>query len=168
MAGSSPTASRTRSLPSDFDFLISVDITIDGRKHWLQAFDLSERPELTTADASYVGRPTVYRLRGANIEFLPSPTDEYSYTLWYTGTASQLASDAATFDTIARLDDYVIAYASRLIAIKDKNWDLSDACKGMLLELESEIDVLARGRDKATSPQIVDVYRSDRWGRGRW
>lgn len=163
--GTTTAGTTTYSLPSDFDFLISVDMTIDSRKHWLQAFDLSERPELTTPDTSFIGKPFVYRLRGSNIEFLPSPTGEYSYTLWYTGTATQLSSDAATFDTISRLDDYIIAYASRLIAIKDKNFDLVQACKDTLLELEQEIDILARGRDKNSPPQIVDVYRANRWGR---
>ncbi len=69
------------------------------------------------------------------------------------------------FDTISRLDEFIIAHASRPIAIKDKNWDLVSACKGIIDELGSEIDVLSRGRDKNSPPRIIDVYQANRWGR---
>ena len=77
----------------------------------------------------------------------------------------QLATDAQTFDTTSRLDDYLVAYASRLVAIKDKNFDLVAVCKDMLAELDGEISALARNRDRNSPPRIVDVRQADPWGR---
>ena len=155
----------TYGLPSNFDSLISVDILVNGHRTWLNAYEMHERPSLTSTDVPTQGIPFVYRLQGANIEYLPVPQDEYTSLLWYVPSASQLSSDPQTYDTISRLDDYLIAYASRLIAIKDKNWDLRDACKEVLAELEGEIDVVARNRDRNNPPRIVDVYQMNRWGR---
>lgn len=152
-------------LPSDFDFLISVGIVIDSRTVWLEPYETNERHMLVSEDQAYIGRPFTYRLLANNIEFLPVPQGEYSYYLFYTSTATQLSGDSQEFDTIARLDDYVIAYASRFIATKDRNWDLVNECKALIGELEAEIDVLARGRDKNSNARITDIYQADRWGR---
>jgi hypothetical protein len=155
----------TYPLPSNFDHLISVDLTVDSRRIWLVAYEMHERPELVSADESFTGVPFAYRLRGSNIEYLPTPNAAYDSLVWYVPTPTQLTGDAQTFDTISRLDDYVIAYAARWVAIKDKNWDLRDACKEIILEFESEIDLVSRGRDKNSPPRIVDVYQANRWGR---
>lgn len=155
----------TYALPSDFDFLISADITVNSRRTWLTSYEMHERPALVSTDQNYTGVPFCYRVLGNNIEYLPMPGDVYSSLLWYVPSATQLTSDAQTYDTISRLDDYLIAYAARLVAIKDKNWDLRDACKELLLELESEIDVIARTRDRNSPNRIVDVYETNRWGR---
>lgn len=155
----------TYALPAGFDFLISVDITISGHRTWLVSYEMHERAMLASPDTNFTGMPFCYRLRGDNIEYLPMPAGEYDSLLWYTPSATQLTSDAQTYDTISRLDDYLIAYAARLVAIKDKNWDLRDACKEVLLELESEIDVIARSRDRNAPNRIVDVYQANRWGR---
>ncbi len=155
----------TYALPVNFDHLISVDLIANSHRSWLQAYEMSERPALTSADQPYIGIPFCYRLRAANIEYLPTPGDVYTSTLWYVPTSTHLTQDAAVFDTISRLDDYLIAYASRPIAIKDKNWDLVAACKNILDELAGDIEVISRGRDKNSPPRIVDVYESNRWGR---
>ncbi len=155
----------TYALPVNFDHLISVDITVDSHKSWLTAFEMHERPALASLDQPATGIPYTYRLRGENIEYMPRPDGAYLSVLWYVPTSTQFTGDAQTFDTVSRLDDYLIGYASRLIAIKDKNWDLRDACSQTLGELESEIAVMARSRDKNSPPRIVDVYESNRWGR---
>jgi len=149
-----------------FDHLISVELSADGRRVWLVGYEMHERAALINPAAPQTGVPYTYRLRGDNIELLPTPDGAYEVTLWYVPTSVQLTGDAQTFDTISRLDDYIEAYAARRIAIKDKNWDLRDACSSILGELESEIDVLARNRDRNSPPRIVDVYQADRWGRG--
>lgn len=155
----------TYSLPSGFDHLISVDLTANSHRTWLNSYEMHERPALVSADETYSGIPFAYRLRGSNIEYLPTPGDEYDSLVWYVPAASQLTGDSQTYDTISRLDDYIVAYASRFIATKDKNWDLRDACKLILDELDGEIAILARNRDRNSPPRIVDVYQSNRWGR---
>jgi len=167
----------TYSLPAGFDHLISVELTADGHRSWIQGYEMSERAALLSPDATSSGIPYTYRLRGGNIEFLPTPGGAYSVLLWYVPAASQLTSNGQAYDTISRLDDFLIAYGARLIAIKDKNWDLASAAKQILDELDEEIATLARNRDRNSPPRIVDTYTTDRWGRtpgatvrarGRW
>jgi hypothetical protein len=155
----------TYSLPGDFDYLISIELTADGSRRWLQAYEMAERPYLISPDVPNTGVPLVYRLRGANIELLPSPDSNYAPLVWYVPTAPQLAADVTTWDTISRLDEYVIAYAARKVATKDKNWDLVAECKAVMAELEPEIDMLGRNRDRNSPPRIIDTYSRDRWGR---
>lgn len=163
VATSSGTA--TYALPADFDHLISVDLTANGVKVWLVGYEMHERPMLTDSGTSYAGIPHTYRLRGSNIELLPTPQGTYTGTLWYTPTPSQLSLDADTYDTINRVDDYVIAYASRFVATKDKNWDLLNECKSLIAEMRSDLEALAVKRDKNSPPRIVDEGHADRFGR---
>lgn len=161
------------SLAADFDSLISIDVTANGVKSWIVAYEMNERPALTDPATSYTGIPFTYRLRGSNIELLPTPGGTYTVTLWYVPATSQLVSDSDTVDTIVRLDDYIIAYAARLIAVKDKNFDLAQQCSSMMGELEPEIRTIARARDRNSPSRIVDESQMDRWGRrrrlpGRW
>jgi hypothetical protein len=157
----------TYALPADFDSLISVDLTANGVKVWLVAYEMHERPALTDPATSYQGVPFCYRLRGANIEYLPTPSSSYTSSLWYVPNVTTLAVDAATFDTISRLDDYVIAYASRFVAVRDKNWDLASMCKSMCAELEDEIVATGRMRDRNSPSRVVDERQANRWGRYR-
>ncbi len=157
----------TYNLESDFDSLVSAELVRSGLRCWLQAYEMSERPLLADASTTH-GTPLAYRLRGETIEFLPIPDGDYSCLLWYLPTTTQLTSGSDSFDTISRLDEFVIAYAARPIAIKDKNWDLVSACKGIIEELSAEIESLARSRDRNSPPRIVDQFAgSDRWGRSR-
>jgi hypothetical protein len=152
-------------LASDFDHLISVDLTANGVKTWLVSYENAERPLLTDDSQSFTGVPFLYRLRGSYIEFLPEPTAAHVATVWYVPAPAQPTNDATTYDTINRLDDYVVAYAARIIATKDKNWDLVAECRNVCTELEAEIAVIGRTRDKNSPGRITDSYLSDRWGR---
>lgn len=154
------------SLPADFGVLVLVDMTANGAKSWLTNYELHERPVLTSADQPSLGIPFCYRLRGGNIELLPEPGGEYAVTLWYIPHTTELSADASVLDTLNRLDDFVIAYAARFVAIKDKNWDLKTACQELMGELEEEIQVIGRTRDVNGTSRIVDVYQSrGKWGR---
>ncbi len=158
----------TYALEADFDHLISADLTANGAKHWLVAYEMHERPSITSPNGTTSGVPFAYRLRGSNIEFIPTPSSAGTVVLWYVPTPTQFTQDAGTFDTINRLDDYLIAYASRFIAIKDKNVELVGLCKEMIEELRAEIEAIARNRDKNSPPRPVDEAYADRWGRRRW
>jgi hypothetical protein len=157
----------TYALPAAFNHLVSVDLTAYGTKVWLVAYEMHERATLTTPDTTYSGVPHAYRLQGSNIELLPVPQGVFTLTLWYTADPSTLSSDAATFDTITRLDDYVIAYAAKLVAMKDKNWDLVQACDGMMTALREDVQFIARSRDRNSPSRPVDEMLADRWGRSR-
>lgn len=153
-------------LPSDFESLISVDLSANGVKIWLDNYTLKERPTLTDPSEAWSGVPFGYRIEGNLIEFLPTPQSAtYISTLWYVPNAPQPDQDAKSIDTIERLDDYIIAYASRIIATKDKAWDLVAECRTVCEELDGEIKTLGRSRDRNGTVTIVDTYQTDRFGR---
>jgi hypothetical protein len=152
-------------LASDFDHLISIDILANGTLSWLQAYEMNERPALASDTAAGIGIPMVYRLRGDNIELLPSPTGVYTVTLWYVPASVQFSADNTTFDTISRLDDYVINYASKQVAVRDKNWQAVNAHTAAMQELDQEIEAVSRSRDKNSPSRIVD--ESGGWRRHR-
>lgn len=154
-------------LPTNFKHLISVDLVINGAKHWLESFEMNERPILTSGDQFYTGIPFCYRIRGGNYELLPTPSGVFTGTLWYVPTTTELASDASTLDTLNRLDDFVIAYAAQFVATKDGNATLMAMAQQVMGELEQEIEVIGRSRDLNSPSRIIDVYASDRWGRRR-
>jgi len=154
-------------LPVDFLSLVSLSGMIDGRMRWLTAYAENERPALTDTNAGWTGEPNRYRLRQGNISLLPVPRGEYALTLWYAPAPPTLTS-GQTFDTIARLDDYIVAYAAREVAKKDANWALHDRLSSELASFRGEIEAIARNRDKNSPARIVDVQRRDRFGRSRW
>lgn len=154
------------SLPADFLHLISLSGEINGAMRWLTAYESNERPLLVDQNAGWTGEPLCYRLRQGSISLLPTPADEYTLTLWYAPAPSTLTT-GQTYDTIARLDDYIVTYASRLVAEKDKNWDHYDRLTARLGELASEIDALGRNRDINSPARVIDITTRDRWGRMR-
>jgi hypothetical protein len=155
----------TYSLPATFDHLISVDLSANGSKVWLNSYEMHERAGLTSPDASTTGTPVCYRLRASNIEYLPAPAASYTSVLWFVPTPTQFSADAGTFDTINRLDTFLVAYAARFIAIKDKNTTLVGLCDELIGELREDIAIVARNRDKNSPPRIVDESAANRWGR---
>lgn len=155
----------TYSLPATFDHLISVDLLASGRKSWLHAYEMNERPQLTSPDSNYSGQPIAYRLRGSNIEYLPPPSGNYTSTLWFVPTPTQFTADGDVFDTVNRLDTFLVAYASRFIAAKEKNTTLLGICDELLAELRTEIADVARSRDKNSPPRIIDENPTNRYGR---
>jgi hypothetical protein len=155
----------TYALPAAFDHLISVDLVANGHKSWLTAYEMHERPSLTSADTNFTGTPLMYRLRASNIEYLPAPSGSFTSTLWYVPTPTQFTTDGETFDTVNRLDTFLVAYAARFIAVRDKNTTLVGLCDELIGELREDIAMVARARDKNSPPRVVNEMLSNRWGR---
>jgi hypothetical protein len=153
-------------LPSDFMHLISLSGEVNGVMRWLTAYDNNDRPHLVDTNAGWTGEPIYYRLRQANISLLPVPADVYTLTLWYAPNPSTLTT-GQTYDSIARLDDYIVTYAARFVAEKDKNWDHYDRLSARLGELKGEIEAIGRNRDLNSPARIVDMTKRDRYGRAR-
>jgi hypothetical protein len=153
-------------LPSDFMFLISLSGEVDGVMRWFTSYEHNERPLLSDQNAGWTGEPLYYRLRGANISLLPVPAAEYTLTLWYAPTVGTLTT-GQSYDTIARLDDFIVCYAAQLIAQKDSNWDLYDRMDAKLATMRGEIEALGRNRDANSPSRIIDSTMRDRWGRMR-
>lgn len=156
-------------LSATFDHLISVDALANGARSWLVAYEPHERSLLTNPSTTYSGVPFTYRLHGSNIELLPTPNSTYTITLWYVPNVQQSptgsGNDADTIDTISRLDDFLVAYAAKPVAIRDSKWPLVAELRATMAELDEEIAVVARSRDKNSPSRIVDEALTNRWGR---
>lgn len=154
------------SLNAAFMTLISVEGTVDGRPIWFEAYQPEEHAFLADADSGWGSAPIYYAIRGGTtIDFLPTPQAVYSLTAWYVPAPTALSSDSDTIDTIARLDDYVIWWASREVAAKQGAADREAAMTAKLAVLEPEIEALARRRDHNSPPRMIDDDLHDRYGR---
>lgn len=153
------------SLPAGFETLLSVEVLGDGRRTWIEAYNLNERAALT--DDSTTGRPYTYRLRPAHIDVLPTPDAAYDVAIYYVPNAVQMAIDADTFDTIARLDEYVIAFAARLVGVKDRAGDLLQIADAQMESIKADIASLARSKDKNSPSRVIDESFAPRIFR-RW
>jgi hypothetical protein len=146
--------------------IISVEGTVNGSRIWFDAFQPEEYPLLSDTSAGWSGQPFRYALRGAtDIVFLPVPQSVYTINVWFVPVPSTLASDSDTFDTIARLDDFIVAYAARELAMKDKAWELVAALKGKLEEMRADVEAIARQRDQNAPGRIIDEGLHGRNGR---
>jgi hypothetical protein len=154
-------------LPSDFRSLLMVQYeTDDERRFWLTPYELHERAHLTSSDVvenSLMARS--YRVMGGNIELLPMPPDDHEATVWYATTMTQLAGDAETFDTMDRLDSYVIWWAAREIAMEREAWERHDRLTAKMGELEADIRILARSLDTSHPRRVVKQVYAARTGR---
>lgn len=153
----------TYALPATFHLLVSVDLVANGVKTWLTKYEMPERAALSDQNTMHTGTPLEYRLRGANIEYMPTPNSSYTSTLWFVPDAPQAAS--LPLDTVGRLDDYVIWYASREIATKDEKWPLIATLDGRMARIEADILQAARARDINVGSRVVDAVLYDRFGR---
>jgi hypothetical protein len=160
-------------LPSNFRSLISVVYTDENSvRNWLQPYEFFERGELTNPETtSNSTRAYGYKVIGSNLDLLPRPPANHTALVWYATTVTQLAADAATFDTVERLDDYVIWYAAREIANERQNWQRYDRLTAAMGMLEGDIRVLARSIDLTAGPRVTNLQYAntfrDRYGR-RW
>lgn len=158
----------TYTLASDLDSVFSVDLSANGTKRWLKAWEPNEYASLTSPDVAYSGIPLMYRIQGSNVVLLPAPTAVYTCTVWYLPTVDQHTTGTDTLDTINRLDDYITSFAAQLVAMKDKQWDLYDRLGARIAQLAGEVETQGRLRDRNSPARIVDERVSDRCGRTRW
>lgn len=146
-------------LPVNFRSLLMVEyIDDEGRKRWLTPHNFNERASLTTPTVQADSlRATSYRLLGTNIEFLPRPPDDHSARIWYATTVTQLTQDAQAWDTMERLDSYVIWWAAREIAMEREAWERHDRLSQKLSDLEADIRILARSLDLSTPTRVTEL-----------
>lgn len=147
------------SLPDDFQHAISLEGTINGRTYRFDSYDWSQRPWLENRTT---GEPYLFRLLGDELELMPVPSGPYQLELWYVPSAPQLTEDNDPFDTIVRLDDYVVDYAARLVAERDENYELMGAVAQHLAELKADIEVFcSSNRNQANPPQPIRTRITD-------
>lgn len=159
-------------LQANFYRLLNVMITIDSRKQWLVPMNENERADLSDTGIGWAGRPLRYTLRGDNIEFLPVPTSSYPVEIDYVpDPPTLLISDS--FDCVnADGMNFIIDTASKYMAEKDENWELSQVLSASIARLEAALRQSIPNRDQNMPPRIQDVRFLPRGGsrglRGRW
>ncbi len=154
-------------LPAAFRSLISVEYTDgDNNRVWLEKFGQEQRALLASRDVQSTSlRALGYMLVGSNIEFLPRPPEGHTALLWYATTVTQLTQDAQPWDTMERLDSYVIWWAAREIALERKDYQHRAALTEQMQELEAEIRILARSIDLSGPERITRAGYANMWGR---
>jgi hypothetical protein len=113
-------------------------------------------------------RALAYQITGTNLQLLPRPPSGDTALLWYATTVTQLVGDTSIFDTMERLDDYVIWHAARQIAQERENWSRTDRLTAWLKDMEPDIRILSRSIDLSGGERIFDVRFAevrDRFGR---
>lgn len=104
-----------------------------------------------------------YRMMGNNIEFIPTPSGNQTFRLWYIPRVDQLLKDTDT--TVAGVNgwiEYVVTRAAKYALDKEE----SDTTKldQELLYLKSRIEEEAANRDAGQADTVSDV----RGGKGYW
>lgn len=144
-------------LPAGFRSLLSVAYTDgDERKKWLTPYEMHERASLTTPETQDNAlRATGYKILGSTIELLPRAPANHTALVWYATTVTQLAGSAELFDTMERLDSYVIWWAARELSMEGEAWERYDRLSARLGEMDAEIRILARSIDLSHPPRVV-------------
>lgn len=125
----------------------------------IEPFSIQEPPYLS--QDSRGGGGTRYRLMGGGIAgaatalyFDPDPGTN-TYALWYIQAPQTLSADGDTFDGIAGLEDYVVAFTALRMQIRQET-DPS-AVMAEMSRIASSIGATAAHRDVGRAPRIADV-----------
>jgi hypothetical protein len=103
---------------------------------------------------------------GDKIEFIPTPSGNQSFRLWYIPRLRELLRDTDTTDvSISGWIQYVIVRAAKYALDKEE----SDTSKldAELLYLKERIESSASNRDAGIPDTISNTRSSSGWGNGR-
>ena len=151
----------TYPLPSDFYRLSGVDAAVGGFRYTLHLFPFGERNRFSnlTAPGWYRGARLFYRLRNADIVFVPIPDAAYQITLWYIPNPPILVADGDSFDFQGGWEEYVIIDAAIKMQVKEES-DTSVLQLGKQ-QLIARIRGAAPKRDDGSPQLVTDVFSRD-------
>lgn len=104
-----------------------------------------------------------YRLLGNNIEFIPTPSANQQFRIWYIPRLKELLMDTDTTDTgVSGWIEYVIVRAAKYALDKEE----ADTSKldTQILFLKARIEESATNRDVGQPDTISDTRSSSGWG----
>lgn len=146
-------------LSSDFYKLLGIDLQLSGRWLEMRAMDFHHRNNF---QLSTTGRPIAYLIKGADLEFFPTPGAVYTIRVHYLPLPTTLSLDADTFDGINGWEDWVVKTVGMWLLLKEES-DIS----GLMAErarIEERIEAMAQSRDHGEPRRPRDVRNV---GRGR-
>jgi len=106
----------------------------------------------------------------ASLYLQPPPSGATPFRLWYYPVPTVLASGSDTWDSANRWDEYVVAFAAKLVAERDQNYELVDRLAQMVMGMEATIKAEAESRISGQAPKVRrSRYRRNigwPWGTG--
>lgn len=153
------TASGTEmyALPASFLSLLKVHTVIDDVERVLTPYEFVDTDGWSDTVSWSSLSDVFYRLRGDNISFRPVPDAAYSVVLTFTPTSVILGSDSDTVDGIDGLEEFVVAWAGKRVATKQRDWQLCNLFDAEMERGFADVDAMAASRDAAMPPVMLDV-----------
>jgi hypothetical protein len=146
-------------LPVDFYKLDGVDLALDtsGRYLTLRPFSFLERNKyrssLYYATAPF-GQVYRYILVGANIEFVPLPTQAATIQLWYTPEPAVITSLAQIVSLPIGCDEYMSLYIASAMLSKEESD--TTALTQKRLEIIDQLKNSLKDRDQGSAAYVID------------
>jgi hypothetical protein len=154
-------------LPSDFYQLFTLTLEWSSTNHeLLEPFEMLERARYRAAGWGQ-GSPKGYRLRGAQIEILPTPTGSVTGRLEYVPAFAGFSADTGaggTFDGVNGWERWIsvsVAIDLRIVSERSTN-----RLEEQLAKIDARIEELAAQRDAMHPARVVNVAPEGR--RRRW
>jgi len=157
-------------LPAALMEIVKVFTRIDGEERVIHSYEEWDTQGLVEPQPVSIYSNFAYRIVGDNISIRPVPSSSgQSVTIKYVSTAVKLTADSNTVDCVDGFDEYIVAWASKRIAIKQRDDVLIAMLDGEMGAALSDIQALSPARNAAEPPRMQDVrpqYLSwRRWGR---
>ena|SRR5882762_348364 len=152
-------------LPTTFLELTKVFYLQDGRERVLRIYEQFETDGLVEPRVwDWVSDPG-YRIVGDSISFRPRPQGIYTVTINFIPASRTLISDSDTFDGLDGFEEFVVCWASKLVAIKQGDDQRMAMASQLAGEAKQRLEAIQGDRNAAEAPHMVDV-RGDKWWLG--
>lgn len=147
----------TVALPEDFYKSMALDVSLGGRWVNVRPFTFGERNSLNSPRIA-AGANVQYRINGSNLLFIPTPTQEQQFQLWYVPRLTPLEDDEDVADGVSGWLEFVIVDAT----IKALNKEESDTgvLRAQKAALIQRIESAAENRDAGEPATVTDTSAS--------
>ena len=162
----------TFSLPTDFYKMVGLDEDAGGgQRYTLKPFMFQERNQYKQpyfALAPYTSSYK-YKVFGDSIKFIPKPSANKNFYLWYIPVMTELVNGTDELDGINGWEEFIVLDVAIKMMIKEE----SDP-SALIIErrlIKDNLEAMAQNRDSGMSMRVQDVRRdqiSPYGGRGVW
>jgi len=157
--------------PPAFYKLLGVDMGLNTNNNayaTMRKFNFNKRNTYfypTSGGTVYGVFNMQYRVMGANIEFIPTPTGGQPIQLWYIPRMTKLLQDTdITSIGVSGWTEYIVVRAA-IYALSKEESDVSHL-ESQLLFLKQRIEEAAQNRDSSMPDTISDTGGMGPWGAG--
>lgn len=144
-------------LPAEFLEVTHVSVTVDGRDRDLRLYDQWELETLSAISVRQDADFGFYRLVGDNISLKPTPKRARVVRVKFKGTAVRLTAPSNTVDGVVGLEEFIVAWASQRLAIKDRNWDLKGILETDKQEILDRMRAIDANRNASEPTRMADA-----------